>query len=249
MTKKNNRVFCIADIHGYLKALEQVLERLKLQENDEFIFLGDYVDRGPQSAQVVQRLIELSQTNKCIFIRGNHDSWAKDFLIKGTKNKIWIANGGDSTIKSYVESGLIVNKKHEEFFKNLINFYVDEYNRGFVHGGFHSRLGLGYEPFESNYYWDRDMWNFACVYHKKEETGNSVTLRFRKHKEIYIGHTPTINWNNLNNKPINVPMLRCNVWNIDTGMAYKGGKLTAININTKEFFQSDLLEELYAKKH
>ena len=74
------RTFAIGDIHGGLKALIQVLNKLELKEGDKIIFMGDYVDGWSESAQVVQFLIDLSQKFNCVFIKGNHDVWCQDWL-------------------------------------------------------------------------------------------------------------------------------------------------------------------------
>ena len=67
------RTLVIGDIHGGLKGLIQIIKRAKVSSDDALIFLGDYVDGWSESAQVIQYLIDLSKTNKCVFIKGNHD--------------------------------------------------------------------------------------------------------------------------------------------------------------------------------
>ena len=69
----------IGDIHGGLRALTQVLGKVKVSPDDILIFLGDYVDGWSESAQTIKWLIELSKNQECIFIKGNHD-------IYGAKN-------------------------------------------------------------------------------------------------------------------------------------------------------------------
>lgn len=239
--KNSKRTLCFGDIHGYHKALLQVLEKVNLSSLDKLIFLGDYTDRGPESAQVIQTLIDLSKTNECIFIKGNHDEWIKDWLILGVKNMVWIANGGQITINSYIESGLLTNKEHEKFFIQLKDFYIDHANRGFVHGGFVSRKGLGYDAQASDYRWDRDLWEIAMALHNNKDVKNKATpkgLRMLKHSEIYIGHTPTTAFGETE------PMHKMNIWNMDTGIAFYG-KFTCMDINSKEFWQSDTAKELY----
>lgn len=95
------RTLVIGDIHGGLKALIQVLERVEVKQNDRLIFLGDYVDGWGESAQVVDFLIDLSQKQDCIFIRGNHDVWCHEWLMNDVINDIWFLHGGKSTIESY----------------------------------------------------------------------------------------------------------------------------------------------------
>ena len=73
------RVFAIGDIHGGLKALIQVLNKIEIKDEDTLIFVGDYVDGWSESAQVIQFLIELNENINCIFIKGNHDVWCEDW--------------------------------------------------------------------------------------------------------------------------------------------------------------------------
>lgn len=75
-----SRTLVIGDIHGGFKALIQVLEKANVGVNDTLIFLGDYVDGWSQSIEVLDFLIALSQKQKCIFIKGNHDELLLDWL-------------------------------------------------------------------------------------------------------------------------------------------------------------------------
>lgn len=254
---KTSRTLTVGDIHGGLKGLKQALSRANLKLGDKLMFLGDYVDGWSESSEVVHYLLELSALHECIFIRGNHDKWCEDWLLKGQAPINWVNQGGQSTIDSYVRTGYVADSSHKQFFRDLRNYYIDDENRGFVHGGFISRKGLGHEAYESDYYWDRDMWQLAMLLHSREEEGSNKSLRFRKHKEVFIGHTSTLNWickphypefhnprQSPLNGPINIPMNRCNVWNLDTGGGFKG-KITVMDIDTKEFWQSDLMNTLY----
>jgi len=236
------RTLVIGDIHGGYKALLQILERAKVIPSDTLIFLGDYVDGWSESAETIQKLIDLSVSNECVFIRGNHDLWCGLWLDKGATNPVWLAHGGKETMNSYVQSGLLANNSHKQFFNNLQNYYIDSQNRLFIHAGFTSMHGVGKEEYESNYYWDRTLWEAALLADKVEEKTLEDMLtspkRFNHYKEIYIGHTPTTDYK------INVPIKAYNLWNVDTGAAFKG-KLTILNIDTKEFWQSDSLPSLY----
>lgn len=233
------RTLVVGDIHGGFRGLEQVLKRAKVTTQDKMIFLGDYVDGWSESAQVIAFLIELSKTNKCIFTRGNHDLWCQLWLNKGASNPTWEMHGGKETISSYIKTGHVINKAHKQFFTELKKFYVDEQNRVFLHAGYTSKNGIGNEDDETTYYFDRSLWNKAMSVHKKVlKNKKPLPRRLRPHKEIYIGHTPTLNFDE------EIPMNACNVWNIDTGAAFTG-KLTVMDIDTKEFWQSDPLKDLY----
>ena len=74
----SSRTLVIGDIHGALKAVQQIMDLAQVTSNDTLIFLGDYVDGWSQSPQVLDYLIDLDTKQNCIFIKGNHD----DLLLK-----------------------------------------------------------------------------------------------------------------------------------------------------------------------
>ena len=233
------RTLVIGDIHGGLKALEQVLYRANVTIQDKLIFLGDYVDGWSESAQTIEYLIQLSEKQDCIFILGNHDLWCKLWLDKGVTNPIWLAHGGKETIQSYIDTGFVTNNNHKEFFNQLKMYHVDKENRLFIHAGFTSMHGVEKEFNTNDYYWDRTLWESARILKQvSEEKQSNIKTRLGLYNEIYIGHTPTTNYN------ISEPINSVNLWNIDTGAAFIGG-LTIMDINTKEFWQSDNLPSLY----
>ena len=79
-------VAVIGDIHGGLKGLVQVLDRVHLKSTDHLIFLGDYVDGWSDSAKLINYLIELNKEYHCEFILGNHDAWCLDWLKNDEAN-------------------------------------------------------------------------------------------------------------------------------------------------------------------
>ena len=262
-TSKPKRILTCGDIHGGYKSLVQVMQRCKFNtQEDLLICLGDYVDGWSETAEVIQYLLELESqcVFKPIFLRGNHDVWCQEWFETGVRKDIWVMQGGQATLDSYIRTGLVTNDLHRKFFSKLHNYYVDEQNRGFVHGGFISKNGLGHEVYQSDYYWDRDLWGLALLQHNNFQDASKEALskvrRFEKHKEVYIGHTSTGNWKikphlpeyqyseQPKQGPILVPMNRCNVWNMDTGGGFEG-RLTIMDIDTKEFWQSDNLKDLY----
>ncbi|NCT10060.1 MAG: serine/threonine protein phosphatase [Flavobacteriia bacterium] len=233
------RTFAIGDIHGGLKALLQVLNKIEITEKDSLIFMGDYVDGWSESAQVVQFLMELSKKFNCVFIKGNHDVWCEDWLKNGNVNASWYLHGGKETMDSYEGFCKEDKKKHLQFFENLPLFHIDAKNRLFLHAGFTSLYGVEREIDVSYFYTDRSFWEMVLALDKNiPKTSLFYPKRLQLYDEIYIGHTPTTNYN----EPL--PMNIANVWNIDTGAAFKG-KITAINIDSKTIFQSENLPFLY----
>ena len=239
-------IFAIGDIHGGFRALIQVLERAEIQTNDTLIFLGDYVDGWSESPQLIDYLIELSAAQHCIFIRGNHDQLFLDWLETNDKKideGMWFKHGGEATVNAYKNISDAKKELHIDFLKNLKDYYLDSDNRLFVHAGFTNMHGVKYEYFPKMLYWDRTLWETAVAIDTSiEKTSVFYPRRLLKYNEIYIGHTPTTQIKSA------IPVNKANVWNVDTGAAFKG-KLSILNIETKVFWQSDSLPELYPNEN
>lgn len=238
--------YVVGDIHGNLKALYQVFERSPFNpDKDKIIFLGDYVDGHSQSAEVIDLLVYLKSImgDRCICILGNHDEWCKEWLIYGSKNPNWLPQGGQATYNSYIRTLLFTEESHRKFFRTLQYYYIDDNNRVFVHGGFRSVKGIGNDAY-STYIWDRTMWDGTLAYSKSGHPLGYELFGINKHKEIFIGHTTTMSHRDENYKRIDYPMNAFNIWNVDTG-AGMYGRLTIMDINTKEYWQSDLCKDLY----
>src|SRR5690606_19326931 len=99
------RTLVIGDIHGALKAVEQVFERAGVQPDDTLIFLGDYMDGWSDSYHTLSYLIELSRRQRCIFLRGNHDDLCHRWLQGETLSQEWYIHGGQATIEAYQREG------------------------------------------------------------------------------------------------------------------------------------------------
>tara|TARA_R110000765_G_scaffold26628_6_gene64937 strand:- start:5041 stop:5865 length:825 start_codon:yes stop_codon:yes gene_type:complete len=262
MDEKEGRVLVVGDIHGSHKGLVQAMHRCKFDnDKDQLISLGDIADGWPETPQCVDELLKVKNL---IAIKGNHDDWTLSWMNTANAGHHWLNSGGKATKDAYDQAQMYHDhdrEAHHRFFKYQHDFYIDDENRAFVHGGFTSRKGVGHEPYRSNYYWDRDMWTLALMQDRNKIDQELVdepthSTRFYRHKEVYIGHTSTCNWrakgnmkessdpNQKLNADITVPMHRCNVWNMDTGGGF-GGKITIQDVDTKEYFQSDYCKELY----
>ena len=189
------RTLAIGDIHGGLRALTQVLERANVTDSDKLIFMGDYVDGWSESAQVMDRLIELSESNSCVFIKGNHDIWCEQWLADGTVNDIWYLHGGKETIESYEGYSDETKQRHLDFFEAMPVYHIDEEQRLFVHAGFTSMHGVERETHRETFYFDRTLWEMALTMDKRIARKSELyPNRLKHYKEIYIGHTPTLNY-------------------------------------------------------
>jgi serine/threonine protein phosphatase 1 len=151
----------------------------------------------------------------------------------------WLASGGRATIKSYEGFSKERKESHINFLRLMPDYYLDDSNRLFVHAGFTSMHGVLKEQNPINFRWDRTLWEMVLSMNTSlTKDSNFYPKRLRHYSEIFIGHTPTTHYNEA------LPMHFANVWNIDTGAAFKG-KLTIMNVDTKQYWQSDPLPLLY----
>ncbi len=236
------RTLVVGDIHGGLKGLKELLQAMNVTHEDHLIFLGDYVDGWSESAQVIQYLIELSKSNDCVFIKGNHDVWCEDWLRTGEGEPVWLMHGGQETVESYSGFTEEEKKTHLYFFEDMPLYHIDEESRLFVHAGFTSMHGVSHELDPRAFYFDRTLWEMALTMDSRiNKQSQLYPNRLKHYKEIYIGHTPTLRFGE------SMPMQAVNVWNMDTGAAFTG-KLSGMDINTKKIFQSTTLKDLYSNE-
>jgi len=213
--------------------------QLQLKPNDQLIFLGDYVDGWSESAETVFFLIELAKTQECIFIRGNHDELCYDWLLTGEHTKEWVKHGGTATKESYGRYSKEEIAPQLDFFENLQNYVVLEEKKLFLHAGFTNLKGPHAEYFDKMCYWDRTLWELALsVNPELSKNDMYYPPRLALFEEIYIGHTPVTRIGQT--YPINAAC----VWNVDTGAAFRG-PLSAVDIETKEVFQSEPVYTYY----
>ena len=224
------KTFAIGDIHGAYKAMMQCFERAKFDyERGRLIVMGDVCDGYPEVRQCINELLKIKHFDLVI---GNHDMWALDWALKGDMPEIWTSQGGDRTMASY--NGGPMPQEHIEFLKDG-ELWIEHDNQIFVHGGFNPDVSLKSHNAQT-LVWDRTLLDIAW---KKQIDGHKC--QFGKYKDIFVGHTTTELYNTL--QPIHV----CNVWNLDTGAGWSG-KLTIMDVDSKEYWQSDLTPDLYGGK-
>lgn len=140
----NNITVAIGDIHGCLIQLKNMVDFLR-NEHGSFtlVALGDYIDRGPDSAEVIDYLITLNDDKniKLICLKGNHEEMMMDCFLNGDSSMLnaWLRNGGEQTIDSYMRYAADITKnglpeKHIHFLASLEEHY-DDGKRLFVHAG------------------------------------------------------------------------------------------------------------------
>lgn len=260
--------FVIGDIHGNYKGLMQCLERSKFDyENDLLISLGDIADGYSYVYDCVEELLKIKNR---IDIKGNHDDWFCSWLETEAHPDNW-KQGGEGTLKSYTQklgfgygklnlggwaqvapgslttemSPSDIPETHRNFWLNQKAYHKDSENNFFVHGGFNRHYTIEeHGPNSHIFWWDRDLFYAALATGQADRQGanppNKNSLKFKEaFKNIFIGHTQVTYWGTT------APIFADIVINIDTGGGWHTGKVTIMNVDTKEYYQSDLAGDLY----
>lgn len=234
------RKIVIGDIHGAYKAMLQVLTRAGFKrEEDMLIGLGDYADGYPDVIEVFEFLMTLPHFKGVI---GNHDFWFRNYLnqklgIREFK-ELWQPQGGRATLESFLkrEDNLPV----QDFLNSLPYFLVED-NKLFVHGGVAmTGKGIdldGYSGWETT--WDRRIASAVMLRILGYDTSGLFSFTVQPYDELYLGHTPT-----QRARPDFTPIIYDNIYLLDQGAGWNG-KLTAMDIETHEYWQSDFTPELY----
>ena len=203
------RWLAVGDIHGCLAQLTELMERVKPTFADRVVFLGDYVDRGPDSAGVIDYLIEFAAIfPKTVFLRGNHEQMFLDYL-DGQDSAMFLINGGRQTLDSYRDRRMWpIPISHRRFFESLEHSFESEHHI-FVHAGLRPGIPLAEQA-------DFDM---LWIRHEFLESD------FDWGKAIVYGHTPR-----------QEPLLGDHRIGVDTGCVY-GRQLTCCEVITQRIWQ------------
>jgi serine/threonine protein phosphatase 1 len=219
----SERIIAIGDVHGCLKTLKALWKKLEPHKDVPHVFIGDYIDRGPDSKGVVDYLLEIKDERNCIFLRGNHEQMLLDALEQGDSYN-WMLNGGETTLKSYGEDVLVrdIPEEHIRFYRNTKLFHETS-DFFFVHAGAPPHKTLEESKDDSRaqqfFLWGRDHLN---VFETPWE------------KTVVFGHTP---------RPF--PIKKKKMIGIDTGCVYNKigyGKLTAVLLPDMKFIQQVSLD-------
>ena len=218
------RIYAIGDIHGRADLLESLLLqidedcRLHPSRRPIVVFIGDYIDRGPASREVLDLLLGYEQTKETIFLRGNHETFVHRFLSEPAVLDEWRLCGGLETLVSYglkpsINPGVAeqrqlakalaksIPRSHLEFLDSLdLSFNCGDFL--FVHAGIRPGVPIRKQS-EEDLLWIRE--EFLCCKRRFE-------------KFVVHGHTP-----------VHATDIRSNRINIDTG-AFATGRLTCIVI-------------------
>ena len=213
--------YVVGDIHGCSEELASLLEALPLEPLDQLIFLGDYVDRGPDSKGVVSYLIDWQRKGEqeVVFLKGNHEDMFLSYLgLAGKYGEMFLFNGGGATLASYgisprnnapEEALSRIPRSHLDFLLGLKTYYLVEPFLC-VHAGIHPSKPLERQS-EEELLWIRD--EFILNPHLLPYT-------------VLFGHTPQREV--LFHLPYKI--------GLDTGLVY-GNELSCLEVHEKVLFQ------------
>lgn len=210
----SSRTLVIGDIHGCLSHLDALLQAVAPGHDDHLVFVGDFVDRGPDSRGVVERVLALRRTHRVTALMGNHEQMMLAAHESMERFSDWISNGGDTTLRSYsgerpaLES---VPAEHWAFLSRDLVDYLETDTHIFVHANAYPDLPMAEQP-DYMLRWER------CDDIAAHESG----------KVIVCGHTPQ-----KSGQPLNRGYAIC----IDTN-ACRGGKLTCFDANSGRIWQA-----------
>lgn len=219
----NNRYYITGDIHGHLSKLKKIISSVSndIKADDTFIFLGDYIDRGPASFEVIEFLIDFSSKYKTVFLTGNHEDMFIRFVTKGDNYNNYIINGGGYTIKSYIKNlnEFCIPGNHKLFFNSLKLYYeTDDFIA--VHAGLNPDINLLNEQKRYDLIWIRE---------------NFYKYPGRWEKTIIFGHTPTPYINNSDSVYIDEAR---NIIGLDTNAMSDGFPLSCMRWPDRKIYQA-----------
>ena len=207
------RLLAIGDIHGASKALNALLEVVKVRPEDTLVTLGDYVDRGPDTKGVLERLCDLQHTTDLIPLMGNHEAVMLAALDSPAALEDWLGIGGDAVLRSYNTSSLTgVPREHVDFLRSLRRWHETR-EHFFVHANAMDDVDLA----------DQD--DFILLW----EPLYFAPSRHKSGKTMICGHTPQAS-----GRPKNWGTAVC----IDTGAGH-GRWLTCTDVRNGHYWQAD----------
>ena len=237
---KIQRILAIGDIHGCYKAFRTLLQAVDPGPDDLLIMLGDYIDRGPESKNVVDRLIALDAEMQVVFLAGNHEEMLLAWRDKEySESLMWWVNGGPATLRSYclgdeslfqrlfrkafispqaddfhAEVRRLIPEAHWDFFENCLDWYETD-GHIFVHGQVNPDLDMALQS-PHVLHWGRFR---------------ADSRAHKSGKRIICGHTQQTS-----GRPLDTANAAC----IDT-YAYGGQWLTCLDVLNNKYYQANSL--------
>ena len=209
----SRRTLAIGDIHGCAAALAAILTAIDPQPDDQIVTLGDYIDRGPDSPQVLEQLIQLKAQGILVPLLGNHEIMMLVARDEPSELDFWLLNGGQETLSAYGGTLAQVPAAHMEFLQGCVRFHETE-SHLFVHANYIPSLPLEKQP-EFVLFWEHLSQHFPAPHYSG--------------KIAVLGHTP---------QRFNQILRRDHLICLDTNCCGRGC-LSALDVDSGQLWQSD----------
>ena len=229
------RVLAIGDVHGMYEKLIKLMDKIRFNpDEDLLIFLGDYIDRGPDPGRCLQYIFALQQQypDVVVCLMGNHEVMMSSYFMqkRGSYNNLivdyagsWLDNGGLETLKQLDEMDEGTKEELLQWVMNLpVKYQYQDYF--FCHAGVDPDVPLAVQN-EFDMLWRRQQW---WEQYKGEET-------------LVVGHTPVQKVMKLTGKERRTPkplFLTNHVIMCDTGAYMSGGKLSCVDVLAGKVWQA-----------
>lgn len=204
------RVLAVGDIHGCFHALTALAQAVPFTDYAVLVTLGDHVDRGPNSREVIDWLLDWGRSHQVVCLRGNHEIIMMDALKDRFALRPWLEVGGMATMESY-QGGKAIPPEHRAFLENTLPWWETD-THIFVHASVNPALPMEKQT-DPDLYWKRV--DFSAPPHL---SGKTVVCGHSAHKD-------------------GVPKSNGHLTCIDT-WAYGGGWLTALDISAGVYWQA-----------
>jgi len=218
----SRKFYLIGDIHGHLSKLENLILYIKsdITPDDLIIFLGDYIDRGPKSFEVIEFLLKLKSDYNIVCLMGNHEDMFCRFISVGDNVNRYMVNGGRYTIRSYERNlnEFKIPETHKQFY-NSLKLYYESDSFIAVHAGMNPRVSNITEQNMHDLIWIReDYYKYNRRWDKTIIFGHTPTIFINRSKDVYIDHER-------------------NIIGIDTNAMSEGFPLTCIRMPDGKIYQ------------
>lgn len=210
----SHRVIAVGDIHGCAEALRGLMEVVEPQAEDQIIILGDYVDRGPNTRDVLEQLLELKKSCQLFSLAGNHEVMMLDALLtsQNANLEFWMRCGGEETLASYGGDATDIPQSHLDFLQQALRYHETDTHL-FVHANYAPHLPLEHQPDQMLF------WQHLGIDPAPHKSGKITVL----------GHTPQIT-----GEVLDLGHVIC----IDT-FCFGSGWLTGFDVHSGEIWQVD----------
>ncbi len=215
----SGRTIAIGDIHGCAMALDTLLRAIQPRPEDTIVALGDYVDRGPQSADVIEIFTNVISMCRLIPLIGNHEVMMMQAMESQSSFAMWQQCGGDATVRSYGNQLSNIPQHHLLFLNHCVKYFETD-THFFIHANYDPYTPLADQPEQVA------LWQHISEFAPEPHQNGKIAV---------VGHTPQMDGSIRDLGHIKI---------IDT-FCYGNLWLTALDVDSGDFWQASNQGQLH----